>query len=68
MGMVHSGSPSLHAILEEYANEDDSTSSDGGSSGFPIPQDCKVVTSAIPIATIPPPEAKPELQTIPMAP
>jgi hypothetical protein len=36
VGMVHSGLPSLHAILEESTNGDDSTSSDRGSSSFPI--------------------------------
>jgi hypothetical protein len=36
VGMVHSGSPSLHTILEESADEDDTTSSGGGSLGFPI--------------------------------
>jgi hypothetical protein len=34
VGMVHSGSSSMYAILEESACEDDSTSSDGGSFGF----------------------------------
>jgi hypothetical protein len=66
--MVHNGSPSLHAILEESPSEDDSTSSDGRSSGFPIPHDCNVVTSAIPILITQPPEATPMLQTIPMVP
>jgi hypothetical protein len=56
MGMARSESPSLHAILEELPNEDDSTSSDGESSSFPIPRECNVVTSAIPIATTPPPQ------------
>jgi hypothetical protein len=36
MGMVHSESPSLHTILEESTYEGDTTSSRGGSSGFPI--------------------------------
>jgi hypothetical protein len=35
VGMVHCRSLSLHAILEESINEDDTTSSRGGSSGFP---------------------------------
>jgi hypothetical protein len=56
-GMVHSGSPSLHTILEESPSEDDSASSDGRSSSFPIPRACNMVTSAIPIVTMPPPEA-----------
>jgi hypothetical protein len=38
MGMACSGTPSLHAILEESPSEDDSTSSDGvqcGDHGHP---------------------------------
>jgi hypothetical protein len=58
------GWPSLHAIFEESASEDDSASSDGESFSFPIPWDCNVVTSAIPIMTTPPPEGTPVLQTI----
>jgi hypothetical protein len=68
VGMVHSGSPSLHAILEELASEDDSTSSDGGSSGFPIPWECNMVTSAIPIVTTPSRKETLELYTIPAVP
>jgi hypothetical protein len=56
VGMVCSGFPSLHAILKESASEDDSASSDGESPGFPIPQQCSVVTSAMPITTMLPPE------------
>jgi hypothetical protein len=65
MGMAHSGSPSLHAILKESPSEDDSTLINGESSDFPIPRECNMVTSAIPIATMPPPEETPTLQTIP---
>jgi hypothetical protein len=36
VGVAHSGSPSLQTILEEFSDEDDSTSSEGGSSGIPI--------------------------------
>jgi hypothetical protein len=54
MGVAHSGLPSLHAILEDSASEDDSTSNEGESSGFPIPQGCNMVTTAIPIMTTPP--------------
>jgi hypothetical protein len=36
LGMVQGGSPSLYTILEEFTSDDDSTSSDGGSSSFPI--------------------------------
>jgi hypothetical protein len=43
MGMAHSGSQSLHAILKESTGEDDSTSSEVESFDFPISQDCKVV-------------------------
>jgi hypothetical protein len=43
VGMTHNGMPSLHTIFEEYASEDDSTSSEGGSSGFPISWGCNVV-------------------------
>jgi hypothetical protein len=35
-GMARSGSPSLHAILEESPSEDDLASSEGESVGFPI--------------------------------
>jgi hypothetical protein len=52
-GMARSGSPSLHDILEEAPNEDDSTSSEGESSGSPIPTACNMVTSAAPIVTTP---------------
>jgi hypothetical protein len=47
MGMVHNGSPSLHAILKESTSEDDSASSDGGSSNFPISRGCNMVTPAV---------------------
>jgi hypothetical protein len=60
-GVVHGGPPSLHAILE-----DDSASSNGGSSSFPIPRACNVVTSAIHITTTPPQEETPAFQTIPV--
>jgi hypothetical protein len=61
MGMAHSGSPSLHAILEESPSEGDSASNDGESSDFPIPQECNVVASAFPIATTPLSEEAPTL-------
>jgi hypothetical protein len=66
VGMAHNESPSLHAILEESVGEDDSTSSEGGSFGFPISQDCHVVISVVPIATTPPPEGTPTSLSIPM--
>jgi hypothetical protein len=34
--MSHSRSPSLHAILEESPSQDDSDSSEGESSSFPL--------------------------------
>jgi hypothetical protein len=68
MGMIHNGSPSLHAIVEELPREDDSTSSHRGSSGFHIPQNWNVVTSVIPIAATPPPEPNLTYQTIPTVP
>jgi hypothetical protein len=68
VGMVRSGSPSLHDILKESSSEDDSTSSDRESSDFPIPRECNVVTSIIPIATTSLPEETLTLQTIPTVP
>jgi hypothetical protein len=53
-GMTRSGLPSLHAMVEESPSEDDSASSEGESSGFPILRTYNVVTSAIPITTTPP--------------
>jgi hypothetical protein len=64
VGIARSESPSLHAILEELPSEDNSASSDGESSGFPIPRECNAVTSVIPIATTPLPEETLMLQTI----
>jgi hypothetical protein len=64
--MVHNGSPSLHAILEELVNKDNSTSSDGESFSFPVLRECIVVTSTMPVMTTPRPEETPTLQTIPM--
>jgi hypothetical protein len=66
--MTHSGSPSLHAILKESPSEDDLASSEGESSGSPVPRACNTVISAIPIATMLPPEETPMPQTIPMMP
>jgi hypothetical protein len=67
-GMAHSGSPSLHAILEESPSEDDSTSSEGESFGSPIPMVCTVVTYATPIVTTLLPEETLAHQTIPVVP
>jgi hypothetical protein len=66
--MARSGSPSLHAILEESLSEDDLASSKGESFGFFVLRACNMVTSAIPIATMPLPEETPMLQTIPAVP
>jgi hypothetical protein len=66
--MARSGSPSLHAILEESPSEDDSASSEGESSGFHVPRVCNVVTCAIPIVTTPPLEETLVFQTIPTVP
>jgi hypothetical protein len=67
-GMSHSGSPSLHAILEESVDEDDLTMSEGGSSDFPIFWDCNVVTPIVNIATTPPPKGTAAPLPIPMVP
>jgi hypothetical protein len=56
IGMVHSKSPSLHTILEESANEGDTTSSGGGNSGFPISRGCNVVTPIVLVTTTAPPK------------
>jgi hypothetical protein len=61
--MARSGSPLLHAILEESLREDNSVSSEGESSGFPIPRVWNVKISIIPIVATPPPEETPEPQT-----
>jgi hypothetical protein len=66
IGIVHSGSPSLHTVLEESSDESDAALGRGGSLGFPGPQGCNVVTPTIPIATTPPPENTLTLLTIVM--
>jgi hypothetical protein len=53
VGMAHSKSPSLHAVITETTGEDDLSSRGGGSSGFPISHGCNMVTPAVPIATTP---------------
>jgi hypothetical protein len=47
-GMACSGSLSLHTIPKESTSEHDSASSEGESSGFPVPRVCNVMTSTIP--------------------
>jgi hypothetical protein len=54
VGMTHSGSPSLHTILEDSVDEVDITSSGGRSFDFPIFQKCNMVTPTVPITTKPP--------------
>jgi hypothetical protein len=65
IGMVNSGSPSLHTALEESFGKDGATSGVRGSSGSPGPQGCNVVTPTDPITATPAPENIPALQTIP---
>jgi hypothetical protein len=61
IGMVHSGSPSLHTILV-----DSSASGVGGSYRSTGPRGCNVLTPTVPITTTPAPENTPALQTFPM--
>jgi hypothetical protein len=49
--MTCSGSPSLHAILEESPSEGDLASSDGESSGFPLLRARNTMIPATPLAT-----------------
>jgi hypothetical protein len=56
-GMAHSGSPSLHAILEESPSE-------GQSSGSPLLRACNAVISTIPITITPLLEEPPVPQTM----
>jgi hypothetical protein len=64
MGMVHSGSPSLHTILEDSADEFYSTSSGEGSSGFPICRRHSMGTLPTPLTTTPRPEDASTPQTM----
>jgi hypothetical protein len=54
-GMTYSGSPSLHAILEESPSEDNLSSSEGESSGSPLLRLCNMMMQISPITTTPPP-------------
>jgi hypothetical protein len=63
-GTAHSGSPSLLAILEKSPSKDNLASSEGESSGFPVPRACNAVISTVPIVTMPPPEETLMPQTI----
>jgi hypothetical protein len=64
--MTRSGSPSLHAILEELSSEDDLVSSKGESSSSPLPIACNTVMVATPVMTTPPLEETRVFQTAPM--
>jgi hypothetical protein len=66
IGIVHSGSTSLHTILEESSDKGDTTSCRGGSFGFLNPRGFNVVTPIVLIVTTPPSESIPALLTIPM--
>jgi hypothetical protein len=68
VGMLHNGSPSLLAILEDSSNEGDTASSRGRSSSSPDPQGCNVVTPTIPITTTPLSEGTSVPLTIPTVP
>jgi hypothetical protein len=48
MGMVHSGSPSLHTAIKDSFDEGGTTSGEGGSSGSPNPRGCNMVTPECP--------------------
>jgi hypothetical protein len=65
VGMMHNGSPCLHTILKESSDEGGTTSGEGGSSGFPAPHGCNMVTPTVPITTAPPPENTLAFLTIP---
>jgi hypothetical protein len=65
IGMMHSGSPSLHTILEESSDEGGTASGEGGSSRSHKPRGCNMVTSTVPITTTLPPENTPTPITIP---
>jgi hypothetical protein len=60
--MTRSGSPSMHAILEELPSEGDSASSEGESFGSPLLRACNTMIPATPIATTPLPEETPTFQ------
>jgi hypothetical protein len=64
IGMVHSGSPSLHITLEDSSDDGGDALGTGGSSGSPGPQGYNVVTPTIPITATPALENTPALLTI----
>jgi hypothetical protein len=54
--MLHSGSPSLHTTLKDSSDVGSVTLGAKGSSGFPDPRGCNVVTSILPITATSAPE------------
>jgi hypothetical protein len=58
-GMSRNESMSLHAILEESPNDDDSSSSEGESSGSPLLRVCNTMIPVTAIMTTPPSEETP---------
>jgi hypothetical protein len=66
--MSRSGSPSVDAILEESPSEDDSESTEGESSVFPLQRACSTVIPAVPTVTMPLSEETTEFQTAPTRP
>jgi hypothetical protein len=68
MGMARSGSPSLHTILEDFADEFYMTSSRERSFGFPISQRHSMGALPAPIITTPWSEDAPTPHTMAMNP
>jgi hypothetical protein len=66
--MARNGSPSLLAIYEESPSEDDSASSEGESSVFPLQRVCNMVVSVVHIVTTALLEETPVPRTIPARP
>jgi hypothetical protein len=69
MGMAHSGSSSLHTILEDSTDVGNTTSSRGRSSSFPVSRECNVVTPSVPIMSAAPSEGTPTplaITTVPL--
>jgi hypothetical protein len=65
MGVVHSGSPSLHTAIKDSSDESGAALGEGPSSGSPSPQGCNMVTLSVPITTTSALESTPTLLTIP---
>jgi hypothetical protein len=68
VGTTHSGSPSLHAMIEDSTDEFHTASSREASSGLPASRRHGTGAPPAPIATIPWPEDAPCTQTMTMAP